>query len=401
LWGVITPLVLRDVVIAGAGMTRFGQSPGGIVDLLAEASLAALGNAGLGVRDLDGVIVGNMSAGELCGEGAIASALVDRLGALPIPAWRVENGPASGGAALRTGVLALLAGLHRCILVVGGEKMTHQTGPEVTAAVASILHPQAERPTGVTLPSMAALLARLYLDRYGVEMTDITRVAVKNHAHGALNPYAHFQKTITLEKAMASAIVAAPLRLFDCCPRSDGAAAVVLMREDLYHEKCRQPRRTVYIRGVGQATDLQVLAERPDPLRLTAVELAASQAFEMAGITPRDVSVAELHDAFTILEVVESEAVGFFALGQGTAAVRDGVTQLGGDLPINLSGGLKAKGHPWGATGVAQACELTWQLRGEAGERQCCGGTPRYGFSMNFGGFGNNIVALAYEGGDD
>jgi acetyl-CoA C-acetyltransferase len=234
------------------------------------------------------------------------------------------------------------------------------------------------------------------MEKYGVTRKHLTQVAVKNQENGLLNPYAHIQMKITMEGTLThpqshvnNPVVADPIHLYDCCPVSDGAAAVLLTTEEIAAE---MGKPLVYVAGVGQATDTHTLQERSDPTELKAVQVASQKAFEMAELTPQDIDVAELHDAFTILEIAESEQAGFFPLGEGARAVDAGETRIGGSLPINPSGGLKARGHPVGATGVAQVVELAWQLRNEAGDHQVEGATK--GFSLNFGGFGNNVLAF-------
>jgi acetyl-CoA C-acetyltransferase len=246
------------------------------------------------------------------------------------------------------------------------------------------------------------MFARLYMDRFGVRPEHLAMVAIKNHANGALNRKAHLRIPVTMEglltgpdARMNNPWIAEPLRFFDCCPVSDGAAAVLLAPASMAREFRREP---VLIAGIGQATDTHAVHERPDPTELTAVRLAAEKAFAMAGLGPADIDVAELHDAFTILEIAESEEVGFFPKGQGHLALERGETQIGGRLPINPSGGLKARGHPVGATGVSQIVELVLQLRGEAGDYQVPG-DPKNGFAVNFGGFGNNVLATALRRG--
>jgi acetyl-CoA C-acetyltransferase len=367
-----------------------------LVDMLAYAGLRAMDDAGLGKRPVDAVYVGNMASGLFNHQVSVASSLVDRLNLMPAAADRIENGPASGGSAIKNGFLAVASGYHDIVLVVGGEKMREVIGPKSTDIVASMTHPEAEYIYGVTLPAMAGMFARLYMDKYGVTRENMADVAIKNQNNGLLNPYAHIQMRITKEGILThpqahinNPVVAEPLHLYDCCPVSDGAAAVLLTTPEIAN-KLKKP--AISLAGVGQATDTHTLQEREDPTDLKAVTIAAEKAFKMAGIKPKDIDVAELHDAFTILEIAESEHVGFFKKGEGGKAVSAGETQIGGKLPINPSGGLKARGHPVGATGVAQAVELVWQLRGEAGERQVEG--AENGFSLNFGGFGNNVLAF-------
>jgi acetyl-CoA C-acetyltransferase len=365
-------------------------------DLLAGAGLAAMDDADLGKHEVGAVYLGNMASGLFNHQVSVASALVDRLALIPAAAERIENGPASGGSAVKNGVLAVASGYYDVVLVVGGEKMRDVIGPKATDIVAAMTHPRAEYIYGLTLPAMAGMFTRLYMEKYGVTREQLAAVAIKNQENGIRNPYAHIQMKITMEGILShpqshinSPVVADPLHLYDCCPVSDGAAAVVLVSEEIA-KAAKKPM--VQIAGFGQATDTHTLAEREDPTELKAVRLAAKQAFERAGIKPKDIDVAELHDAFTILEIAESEQAGFFKMGEGGKAVERGDTKIGGKLPINPSGGLKARGHPVGATGVAQIVDLVWQLRGEAGENQV--EDAKNGFSLNFGGFGNNVVAF-------
>ncbi|MEM2907822.1 MAG: thiolase domain-containing protein [Candidatus Hadarchaeales archaeon] len=384
---------MRDVAIIGCGMTKFGRLEGkDLMDILVEASLKAIRDAGVGDKEFDAVYVGNMMAGELVHQTAIASALVDRIALFPAAADRVENGPASGASAVKNGFLAVASGLADLVLVAGGEKMTSADTDVITDLVSTMTHPTAEYVHGVTLPALAAMLTRLYMERYGLTERHLAMVAVKNHANGLKNPYAHIQRAITIEGAMGSQLIADPIRLYYACPISDGAAALVLCPADEARKYCDTPVR---IAGVGQATDVQSVHEREDPAVLKSVRLAARKAFEMAKLEPKDIDVVELHDAFEILEIVQSEDCGFFEKGKGHIAVEEGITALDGELPINPSGGLKARGHPVGATGVAQIVELVWQLRGEAGERQVKG--AERALACNFGGFGNNTVIHILE----
>jgi len=383
-------------------MTKFGRSEWPLGKLMNVASLAALNDANLGDVKVDGIVVANMGAARLNKQTALASALADSLNLLPAMAESVENGPASGASAFKVGYQAIASGMADVVLVTGVEMMRAVNNLEATDFVASLSHPEAEYIYGVTLPGLAGLFARLYMERYGVTREHLAMVAIKNHANAMKNPYAHIHQTVTMEGILTApeAIVnnppiAEPLHMFDCCPVSDGAASVVLATQEIAE---KLGRKIVRVAGIGQATDTHAVQERPDPTELTAVRLAAQRAFTMANLTPQDIDVAELHDAFTILEIAESEEVGFFNKGEGHKALVEGITSLGGKLPINPSGGLKAKGHPVGATGVAQLVELAWQLRGEAGERQV--ENAKNAFACNFGGFGNNVVAtvLTREG---
>ncbi|MEW5827192.1 MAG: acetyl-CoA acetyltransferase [Candidatus Bipolaricaulota bacterium] len=386
---------MRPVYVVGAGMTRFGRSEWPLVDLAATSSLAALHHANLGKIPVDAVVVANMGGGRVNRQTALGSALVDRLSMWPAAAEAVENGPASGASAVKVGYQAIASGMADVVLVTGVEMMRAVDGLEATDFVASLAHPEVEYIYGVTLPSLAGLFARLFMARHGVERRHLALVAIKNHENAMKNPYAHIHQPVTMEGILTApeAIVnnppvAEPLHMFDCCPVSDGAASLLLASQDVA-AKLGAPR--VVIAGIGQATDTHAVQEREDPTDLKAVRLASVAAFEAAGAKPADVDVAELHDAFTILEIAESEAAGFFKAGQAHKALERGETQLTGKLPINPSGGLKAKGHPVGATGVAQLVELTWQLRGEAAGRQIAG--AKLAYACNFGGFGNNVVA--------
>ena len=388
---------MRPVAILGAGMTKFGRSDSTLADLMSEASVAALRDATMGNRSVDAVVVANMGAARINRQTAIASALVDRLNLFPAAAETVENGPASGASAVKVGVQAIAAGMADIVLVTGVEKMRAVNNLEATDFVASLSHPEAEYVYGVTLPSLAGMFARLYMSRYGLTRRHLAMVSIKNHANAMRNPYAHIHQEITMEGILDAPEarvnnppIAEPLHLYDCCPVSDGAASLVLASLDVVQHLGR-PDSVVMIAGIGQATDTHAVHERSEPTELSAVRLAADQAFDRAGVGPGEIDVAELHDAFTVLEIAESEAAGFFPRGEGHVALEQGVTSLGGALPINPSGGLKGRGHPVGATGVAQLVELTWQLRGDAGARQVAGAGN--GFACNFGGFGNNVVA--------
>jgi len=395
--------MLRKVAIIGCGMTKFGRRDDKtLMNLLVEASNRAINDAGIGDKEVDAVYVASMFSGELTNQTAIASALTDELALLPAAADRVENGPASGGSAVKNACLGVASGVYDLVLVAGGEKMRHVSGDVVTDLIATMTHPSAEYMHGVTLPSLAGMFTRLYMLRYGVTLKHLAMVAMKNHMNALKNPYAHLRRQITLEgiyslpeAEMNNPIISDPLRLFGSCPVSDGAASVILCPFEKAKEFCDTP---VIVAGLGQATDTLAVHQREDPTVLKSVRIASQRAFEMAKLSPQDIDVAELHDAFEILEIAESEDAGFFKKGTAHKAVEEGVTSLGGKLPINPSGGLKARGHPVGATGVAQIVELTWQLRGEADKRQVPKAERAY--SCNFGGFGNNVVSFVLRRGD-
>jgi acetyl-CoA C-acetyltransferase len=392
---------MRAVAVIGAGMISFGRrDEDTLMDMLAYASLNALDDAGLGDQTVGAVYVGNMGAGMLQHQSAVASSLVDRLSLLPAAADAVENGPASGGSAVKNGLLAVASGYYDTVLVVGGEKMREVTGWRATDVVATMTHPLAEYIYGVTLPGMAGMFTRLYMEKYGVTREHLVAVAIKNQEMGGLNPYAHVEMAITKEgiyenpaSVVNNPMVADPLHLYDACPVSDGAAALILAPL----EKVKNSHKPmVVISGFGQATDTQTLQEREDPTDLKAVTLASQAALDMAKLKPADIHVAELHDAFTILEIAESEHVGFFKKGEGGKAALTGKTRLGGTIPINVSGGLKARGHPVGATGVAQVVDIVYQLRHELPKNRQVKNAQN-GLTVNFGGFGNNVLSFVLQ----
>ena len=383
---------MRSVAIVGCATTKFGRSDKDVVGLLAEASLAAMDDAGLdGVR-FDDVFVGNMASGEFEGISGLANLLVSELGLEPASAMKVEYASGSGGAAFRAGWMAVASGQSELALVAGGEKMTSVSTKEATEIIASLAHPW-EKAQGVTMPSLAGLLARAYIARFGATREALAAIAVKNHSNGALNPNAQFQRRITIEDVLNSPVISDPLRVYDFCPITDGAAALVLAPVEA------QPpaEKSVVVSGIGAATDTQTLQERADVLRMASVRVAGERAYRMAGIGPGDIDVAELHDMATILEVVESEELGFFPPGKGWDAVERGITKLDGPLPINTSGGLKAKGHPVGATGVAQIAEIAQQLQGRCGPRQVEAGI---GLACNVAGFGSGSIVTVLRRSD-
>jgi acetyl-CoA C-acetyltransferase len=390
---------MRDVGIVGVGHKKFGRFSGSFLDMAATAAKEALDDAAIkpvSGHGIDQLFLASMGVGQINKLSGAASALVDTLNLRPAMAETVENGPASGASAVKLGYMAIASGLCDTALVVGAEQMRVISGWEATDFVATMSHPTAEYPYGLTLPAFAGMFTRLYMEKYGVTEKDLSIVGVKNHENAAHNPVAHIKLVPNLyaitEDEDANVInpyVAEPLRVYHTCPVSDGAAALVLTAIETGKKFKHIPVR---IAGIGQATDTHVVAERPDPTELFAVRESARKAYAMAGVTPEDIDVAELHDAFQILEIAESEEVGFFPRGTGHIAAREGKTKIGGEKPINTSGGLKAKGHPVGATGVSQVVEIVRQLRGEADGRQVQGAVT--GLTVNFGGFGNNVVSI-------
>jgi len=387
---------MREVYVAGIGITSFTRLEYPLSEIAAYSGMMAMRDAGC--TKIDHLYLANMGACRLNHQSGLASAVVDSLSLTPAGAETIENGPASGASAIKQGFMAVASGLHDVVMVIGAERMREVNNLEATDFVATLTHPLAEHIYGVTLPALAGMFTRLYMEKYGVTSRHLAMVAVKNHDNALLNFFAHLHEKITIEGILDSPealtnnpFVADPLRFYDCCPVSDGGACLLLVSGDVA-KKLGKPM--VRLAGVGQATDTHAVHERTEPTDLLAVRRAAAQSMQMAGVKPSEVNVAELHDAFTILEIVESEEAGFFAKGEGHLALERGETSLTGRIPINTSGGLKGKGHPVGATGVGQAHEIVLQLRGEAGKRQVQG--ARVGFTCNFGGFGNNVVCLTF-----
>ncbi len=381
---------MREVAIVGAGMTRFGELwQSSLRDLFVEAADEALRAAG--ADHVDSIFVGNMSGGQFVGQEHLGPLMADHLGMAGVAATRVESACASGGVALRLGFIEVASGMSDLVLATGVEKMTD--GADVTNVLASAADQENEVYHGITFPGLYAMIARAYMTENELTEEDISWVAVKNHKHGAMNPKAQFQHEVTLEQVMNSTMVSDPLRLLHCSPVSDGAAAVLLCPLEQARKYTDRPVRIV---GSGLATAPMALAHRPDPARLDAVARSAERAYGMAHVTPGDIQVAEVHDCFSIAEICCIEALGLLEREAAVKGAVTGCTALGGRIPVNTSGGLKAKGHPVGATGIAQTIEIFEQLRGEAGDRQVEG--ARLGLTQNMGGSGASSVVHIFEG---
>lgn len=411
----------RGVAIVGAGMSGFGAFPGlSSRDLFVQAfkDLRASVDKGFDPQDVEALYIGNYSSDLFEGQGHTAPFMADWTGLAPLPATRVEDACASGGVALRQGILAIASGIHDIVLVGGIEKMTDLPTSMVTDALATASDVLYEIPAGFTFPGFYAAMATAYLDRYDAKVEAFMQVGMKNHENGSLNEKAQFGSTIRqvmdgkiakaeakgfplptwqnemefLHDERANPVIAWPMRLFDCSPISDGAAALLLVNEELAN---RFTDEALYIRGTGQASDV-ALHDRADLTTLRAARAASEQAYAMAGLQPDDIQVVEVHDCFTIAEVIASEDLGFFKPGEGHAAAEEGLTQRLGPRPINSSGGLKSKGHPVGASGVGQVIEIWKQLRGQAGERQLPGDLS-LGMTHNVGGTGQTCVVHIFE----
>ena len=384
------------VSIVSAGMSKFGKHDGLLArEIFSQAASEAYSRCPKlePKSDIKAMFIGHM--GEAYEhQGHTGSAVADWAGLVGIPATRTEAACGSSGVALRSGIYAVLSGLADVVIVGGVEKMTHRTTVEVTEYLAMASDYPFEQWHGITFPGLFALMATAHMHAYGTTQEQMAQVAVKNHYHGSLNPKAHMQKEITLETVMTSRCVAWPLKLYDCSLITDGASCIVLAKPELAAKYTDQPVQVV---GSGQASDTIGLYERKSLTSLSATILAAKTAYEMADVRPEQISLAEVHDCFTFAELMAYEDLGFCKPGEGGKLVESGQTRLGGLIPINTSGGLKAKGHPVGATGTAQAYEVYLQLTNQAGKRQVK--DAKIGLTHNVGGSGATAAVHIYRSG--
>ncbi len=382
---------MREVAVIGVGMTKWGELwDKSLRTIFVETALLALDDSG--IDKIDSMYIGAMSSGVFVGQEHLASLLADYLGQTPLPATRVESACASGGLALRMGFIEVASGMSDVVLVGGVEKMTDLNGHEATYALGTAADQEYEGYHGITFPGLYALIARAHMEKYGTTREQLAMVAVKNHFNGSKNPLAQFPYEITVDSVLNSVMIADPLRILDCSPITDGAAAAILCPVEMA-KKMKKP--VVKIIGSGHATDTIALSSRKDVTWLEATYQAAKKAYSMANKEPKDINLMEVHDCFTIAEICVTEALGVVEKGKGGEAVELGKTSLEGKIPINTSGGLKAKGHPVGATGVAQVVEIVKQLRGEAGARQVKG--ARIGLTQNMGGSGGSTLVHIFE----
>jgi len=381
---------MRDVAVVGTGMTKFGELWGqSIRDIFVEAAQQAITDSG--VDHVDSLYVGSMSPGLFVNQEHLGAVIADYLGVNPIPATRVESACASGGAAFRQAFLEVASGASDIVLAGGVEKMTD--GADVTDALATAADQEYEVYHGITFPGLYAMIAKAHMHQFGTTREQLAAVAVKNHRNGAKNPNAQFRSEVTLAQVMGSTMVADPLRLLDCSPVSDGAAAVVVASLDVAR---KLNKSFVKVIASAQASDTIALHGRESITTFKAVVEAVKKAYKIANLRPADINLVEVHDCFTIAEIVVSEDLGFFEKGKGGEAVAQGLTAIeGGRIPINTSGGLKAKGHPVGATGIAQIIELYEQLTSHAGPRQVK--NVRRGMAQNMGGSGASCVVHILE----
>ncbi|MBN1896553.1 MAG: thiolase domain-containing protein [Candidatus Aenigmarchaeota archaeon] len=384
---------MRDVAIVGVGMTKFGEHwKKGLRELISEAGIKAVDDAGISGKDIQLIVGGSMSSGIFAGQEHTGALFTDYLGLNPIPAIRTEAACASSSVALSTGVMAIQSGRYNCVVVGGVEKMTDVYGGLATTALAGAMDRDNEAHFGLTFPGVYALMAKRHMHQYGTTREQIAMSAVKNHENAMHNPNAQFHRKITVDDVLKSPLVADPLRLLDCSPIADGAASLIIVPADKAKQYTDTP---IYIRASSQASDTLSLYRRSDITTIGATITAAQNAYKQAGMTTKDIHFAEVHDCFTINEIISTEDLGFARKGDGGRLLQSGETMIGGKIPVNTSGGLKAKGHPVGATGAAQVIEAVEQLRGDAGGRQVDG--AENGLTHNVGGSGSTVVVHIFS----
>jgi len=362
---------MREVAILGVAMTKFGNSEKTNMEMFAEAGLEAINNSNIEAKELEALFFGNCLGTFEEGQMHMAAFAHSGLGMrMSAPSTRFEGACATATVAVRHAALLVGAGVYDMVIAGGAERTTAMGTPLATRTFAMGCHAQYETPLGITFPGVFGMAAHMYSKKYGIPIKELKRnmaeVSVKNHFHGAKNPKAHFKKEISVEKVLSGPFIADPLQLLDCCPFSDGAAAVVVASADKAKQLVDKP---IYIAGTGQAA-AGPLYHQQDLTRVIAREVSMKGAYKQAGIGPQDIDVCELHDCFTIAEIMAIESMGFYEFGKGYDAAAKGETRLGGKIVVNPSGGLKSKGHPIGATGAAQVTEIVEQLRGESGSRQ-------------------------------
>jgi len=413
----------RGVAVVGAGLSKFGVYPKGVrgQDLFVEAYNELKGSVdkGFDPEEIGALYLGNISSDLFERQVHVAPAVAGRIGIVPRPTIRFEDACAASGVAFREAVIAVSSGIYDIVLAGGMEKMTNLDTTAVTEVLAAALDPDTEVPAGETFPGIYATIATAHMARYGTTVEDFMRLGIKNHHNGSLNPYAHYDVSILdiMKRRAAAAVkkglpepqwrdeieflydpkqnpvIAWPMRLFDCSTICDGASCVLLAAAEIAANFTDTP---VFVIGTGQASDY-FLAERDELTSLKATRRAAREAYDMAKVSPQDIKVAEVHDCFTIAELVAMEDLGFYPPGEAVKAIREGENRLEGRLPINTDGGLKAKGHPIGASGVGMVVELFKQMRGEAGPRQVKKGDVNLGLMHNVGAHGSTVVVNIFE----
>jgi len=390
---------MRKVAVVGVGMTKFsGKQDKTAVELFAEAAMDAINESNLKPKDIQALFMGNALGDFAEGQAQPQAFAADYIGASNIPANKYENACASSSAAFRDAFMWVASGFYDIVMAGGAETAAKMGTPLATRTFAMASDSRYEFPSGITFPGVFALITHLYAKKYGIPLEKLKHqmalVSVNSHYYGARNPKAQFQKEITVDDVLKGFMVCQPLQLYDCCPFSDGGSAVILASEEKAKKLTNKP---VYVVGVGQASAGNLLSQKEYLPRLRSRELAAEQAYKMAGLSPKDIDVIELHDCFSTATIVALDSLGFFEYGKSGEAVEKGETKLGGKIPVNPSGGLKSKGHPIGATGTAQIYEIVKQLRGECGERQVEG--AKTGMTDTLGGDGGTLCNIILKRG--
>ena len=385
---------MEPVNIVGVGMTQFGVLEDSIIELAQKAGIEALNDSSTIESKIDHLVIGTQNPEEFTGQGHLSTIIADYLGVVPSGATRIETGPSSGSSAFESGFALIGAGMADLVLVIGVEKMSQVTRNTASKILARMLSYENEIRYGATPTALAAMITRRYMHDFGLTRDELSLIPVKAHRNGVKNPLAHFQKEVSVEKVSNSPLIANPLRLYDCCATSDGAAALVLASDKAVREYGLSDSR-IRVLGVGHGTDYLAVQHRTSLTSMNATKSAAENAFKMAAIGPSDVDVCELHDAFSILELLNMEDIGLVEKGQAIKAVKEGTTEVTGSIPVNPSGGLKARGHPTGGTGVAQIRDIVLQLRDQA-PKELQVQNPKIGLTHNIGGFGNNMVVAIF-----
>ncbi len=382
---------MRDVAIIGVSQTKFGELwDSSFRDLIAEAGVKAIMDAEVEGDDIEAMYVGNMSSGLFVDQEHIAALISDHMGLNPVPTTRVEAACASGGLALRQGIMAVASGYHDVVISAGVEKMTDVV--DATPAIATASDQEWEAQQGATFPSLYAMIAKRHMHEYGTTRDQLAQFSVVNHKNAKNNPNAQFPFEISVDKVINSTMVADPLTLLDCSPVSDGAAAVIMVPAEDAKKYTDTP---IYVKASTQASGTIALHSRKDLTTIESTKVASRKAYKLAGVTTKDIDLTEVHDCFSINGLLAVEDLGFAKKGEGGVAIEEGQTEIDGDFPINPSGGLKARGHPLGATGIAQAAEVAWQLRGESGKRQVEG--AEVGMAHNIGGTGGTAAVHIFS----
>ena len=381
---------MRNVAIVGVSQTKFGEHwDKSLRDLIVEAGNAAINDSGVERKSIQSLFIGSMSSGRYAGQEHLGALAADSLRLTPIPATRFEGACASGSLAFRNAYIDVASGRHDCAIVIGAEKMTDVKGPEAITSLAAAGDQEWEAAIGLTFGGLYALIARKHMHDFGTTSEQMAMVSVNNHKNGMTNKYAQFQTPITVQDVLKSSLVADPLRLLDCSPITDGAAALILMSEN----KARKMANPVWVLGSGQGSDTLALHDRASFTEMPATRVAAKEALNEAGVKINDMSLLEVHDCFSINELIALEDLGFCRKGEGGKFVEAGKIAIDGEIPVNTTGGLKAGGHPVGATGVRQIIDIVRQLRGDSCNQLK---NLKYGMNLNVGGSGATAVVNVF-----